>query len=249
MRTHISSTLQPVSSVELFNLHATALFVTNDAGRLRYVREPADEMSELPIAPRFFMGRTLEGNIWRFRDDLPAALVAELEQLCHAEPIAQTLHTPPANDALIRAALHAHAPITHEYRGPAYWVPETDRSANVAVVLNEVDQPVLAAHFAWKQISKPGFELGPTAAVVVDGVAVSLCFCSRIIGAVAEAGINTIDTERGKGYASAVAGVWAAAVRHSGRLPLYSTSWENLASQAVARHLGMVCYGEDWSID
>jgi hypothetical protein len=33
-----------------------------------------------------------------------------------------------------------------------------------------------------------------------------------------------------------------------GCIPLYSTSWDNLASQAIARKLQMVLYGEDWSI-
>jgi hypothetical protein len=30
--------------------------------------------------------------------------------------------------------------------------------------------------------------------------------------------------------------------------PLYSTSWDNLGSQGVARRLGLRLYGEDWSI-
>ncbi|MGH2617528.1 MAG: GNAT family N-acetyltransferase, partial [Thermomicrobiales bacterium] len=42
---------------------------------------------------------------------------------------------------------------------------------------------------------------------------------------------------------------WAQAVRQEGRIPLYSTSWENLASQAVARKLGLVLYGVDLDID
>jgi hypothetical protein len=41
---------------------------------------------------------------------------------------------------------------------------------------------------------------------------------------------------------------WAAAMRQRGVIPLYSTSWANVASQGVARKLGMVCYGDDWSI-
>ena len=37
-------------------------------------------------------------------------------------------------------------------------------------------------------------------------------------------------------------------VRAMGRLPLYSTSWGNTASQAVARRLGAVQYAVDLSI-
>ena len=41
---------------------------------------------------------------------------------------------------------------------------------------------------------------------------------------------------------------WAAAVRQQGILPLYSTSWDNLASQGIARSLGMIAYADTWSL-
>jgi len=37
-------------------------------------------------------------------------------------------------------------------------------------------------------------------------------------------------------------------MRASGRSPLYSTSWTNTASLAVADKLGLVAYASDWSI-
>ena len=38
---------------------------------------------------------------------------------------------------------------------------------------------------------------------------------------------------------------WAQAVRTQGGIPLYSTSWDNRASRAVAHNLGLSLYGED----
>ncbi len=52
---------------------------------------------------------------------------------------------------------------------------------------------------------------------------------------------------RGRGYASLATAAWASAVRASGREPLYSTDWQNAASQAVARHLGLTSCGEHLS--
>jgi RimJ/RimL family protein N-acetyltransferase len=86
------------------------------------------------------------------------------------------------------------------------------------------------------------------AAVVEEQAAVTICFCSRLTDRAAEAGIETAAPFRRRGYAAAAAAGWAAEVRRRGRVALYSTSWDNLASQGVARKLGMRLYGEDWSI-
>ena len=62
------------------------------------------------------------------------------------------------------------------------------------------------------------------------------------------AGVETVEAYRGRGYARAVTAVWAAALRSEGRLPLYSTSWDNVASQRVAGALGAVQYAVDFSL-
>jgi hypothetical protein len=36
---------------------------------------------------------------------------------------------------------------------------------------------------------------------------------------------------------------WAETVRTLGCIPLYSTSWQNVASRALARALGLIQYG------
>lgn len=85
-------------------------------------------------------------------------------------------------------------------------------------------------------------------AAVVQGNAVSICYCARLTTLAAEAGVETVEAACEQGYASAAVAAWASVVRRRGLLPLYSTSWTNAASRGVARKLGMVCYGEDWSI-
>ncbi|MFP6625009.1 MAG: GNAT family N-acetyltransferase, partial [Myxococcota bacterium] len=60
-------------------------------------------------------------------------------------------------------------------------------------------------------------------------------------------GIETLSAYRGRGLAPRVAAAWGRALREQGGEPLYSTSWDNKASRAVARKLGLVPYGEDIS--
>lgn len=234
------------SDLQLMHIQVVTLFDCDADGRLQYVREPGS-----PYAPpRFFMGRTLQGNIWRFRHDLAPDLIRDLEQLCRSEPVAEDLTRPPHTAAAIRAALHAHAPITAEECGPAYLIPEQAATSAEVVLITKANAHLLQAGFAWKlrQMSTD-IDIGPIAAVVAQGSAVSICYCARLSPVAAEAGVETLDAMVGRGYASAAVAGWAAAIRQRGLLPLYSTSWENLASQGVARKLGMARYGEDWLID
>lgn len=232
------------SSLELMDLQINTLFQSDPDGRLRSVNEPGN-----PSPPRFFMGRTVEGNRWRFRYDLPVALVAKLEQLCRAEPISSDLTQPPQNDRAIKAELATQTPIASAYRGPAWWLPTTSPLPTAAILITDANVHLLQPHFPWMVPPTAYHKLGPVAAVVADGCAVAVCFCSRIPGQATEAGVETVEAYRGRGYASAAVALWANAVRDMGCLPLYSTDWENLASQAIARKLGAELYGEDWSLD
>lgn len=228
---------------EWMEIHINTLFQCDAASRLRCVNEPGN-----PPAPRFYMGRTSEGNCWRFRYDLPAEMVAQLELLCQSEPVTADFQALPQNYAAIKTLLASQSPVESEYRGPAYWVPETVTASPAALLLGEATIAVAQPHFPWLTSADPYYAMGPVAAVMVDGRAVSLCFCSRTPGLATEAGLETAAGYRGKGYAGAAVATWAAAVRQRGCRPLYSTSWDNLASQRVAAKLGLICYGEDWSL-
>ncbi|MDQ5850932.1 MAG: hypothetical protein M3380_02455 [Chloroflexota bacterium] len=88
----------------------------------------------------------------------------------------------------------------------------------------------------------------PWAVVLEDGGAVAFCFSSRLTARAASAGLETLEAYRRRGHGTAVVAGWAAAVQRLGRVPLYGTSWDNVASQGVARKLGLVCFGAGFSI-
>lgn len=238
-----TETARRSSDLDHMALQVSVLYRLDGAGRLRCVNEPHE-----PPAPRFFMGRTRHGNLWCFHADLPDDLCRELDYLCAAEPVTTDFSRPPANAGVIKAALSSAAPVSEEYRGPAFWIPPGHSTPAHVVMINETNQHLLAACFSELLQLPAAGSGGPVAAALVAGAAVAVCHTARITDGAAEAGVETLPAYRGQGHAGAVVAGWAVAVRQSGRLPLYSTWWENHASQAVARKLNMVFYGEDWSI-
>lgn len=119
--------------------------------------------------------------------------------------------------------------------GPPRGTPYATGSAKWDVVPNKSDGEIVQGR-------------SPAMAIVEDGYPVSVCFCARRSHEAAEAGLETAEAYRGRGYGPRVAAAWALAVRASGRIPLYSTSWNNAASLAVARKLGLIVYASGWSL-
>jgi len=217
------------------------LFRHDANGRLLAVNEPGDHP-----APRLFVGRTLEGNVWRFRHDLSESLVSELGDVLAGEPVATDLHDPYTTYHQLRATLTAHAPVSAVWQGPAWYVPEDVMIPHDIDVTRVSEPSVLREHFP--SLIARLEEQQPYVAIVEAGQAVAVCCSARTSAAAAEAGVETAITHRGRGYASAIVATWASVVRNTGRLPLYSTSWENEASRGVAHKLGFVLYGSDLHI-
>jgi RimJ/RimL family protein N-acetyltransferase len=229
------------SDFELLEIQTNALFVHDTRKRLLSINEPDPENP----APRFFLGRSLAGNIWRTRYDLPDDLVSELERLAASEPVVEDLREPLYYHLTYMELLASHAPIHDTSAGPAYYLPKIDVSSR-AVLVTEANKGLVQTHFSWLYSHLEGYS--PAAVMVDDGVAVTACSSVRLTPQAAEAGLYTVESYRGRGYSVDAVRLWAEAVRETARIPLYSTSWENIASQAVARKLGAVQYGADFSI-
>lgn len=233
-----------LTDLELMDIHARALF-THDAGlRLLFVNEP--DKARVP-APRLFLGRTKAGNLWRFRSDLPIELCEELTSLCADEPsVNLEFEEPPRHLETFIRLLETCAPVREISSGPAYCFTEYRAPSKPLLVVTEDNPYALRGGFEKLIEELPAWQ--PFVACVENNQAVSVCRSVRITPEAHEAGVETLPDFRGKGYAKEVTAEWARLVRAMGALPLYSTSWGNTASQAVARKLELKCYGTDFHI-
>jgi RimJ/RimL family protein N-acetyltransferase len=237
----------PPSDRALIHLQAEALFTHDTNGRIVRINEP-----DGGPAPRFFLGRTREGNIWRVRHDVPDDLARELESLAASEPVSSDLESLPSHLDAIVSALDRHQPASLEHAGPAFRLPDDLPAPAPGVTpLTFANRDLLREMPDWGsgiQNEEQWKEWGPCIVMVEDGIAVSICACARLTAHAAEAGLETHERYRGRGHAPHVVAAWAQAIRDTGRIPLYSTSWDNHASRAVARKLGLIMYGSDLSL-
>ena len=171
---------------------------------------------------------------------MPQHLAKDLNALARDEPPVADFR-----DAPIHAERYLSLIDGRVDAGPAFEFPDEIVATNGTVFVENTDQ--LDYHFAgWTKDEIP-FRT-PIVALIDDGHAVSVCFCARRTDVTAEAGVETAVEYRGRGFATQVTAAWALAIRASGRVPLYSTSWDNHASLAVARKLGLFMYASTWSI-
>ena len=227
-----------IGNRDLMRMHVEVLFTHDAEGRMRTVNEPGGGN-----APRFFLGRTAEGNVWRFRHDVSAGLIRELEIACRVEAVAENASAEQVRSRPYEVLLAQDAPVQSVWAGPAYRFPRPSKfpTALGTVLVTEPNADILAPHLEeWMADVGAG---RPVVAVVERGKAVSICSSVRVTGAAHEAGVETHPDFRGRGHAAKAVARWARVVREMGRIPLYSTSWRNSAAQAVARKLGLVVYG------
>jgi hypothetical protein len=233
-----------MDDLELMSIRADADFTHDARGRMLLTNEPCAAARQ--PAPRLSLGWTTTGYVLRLGTAVPDDLADEVEQIVARQPPVDDLRTSPAGLAEMRAVLERHAPIAAAGGGPAYRFPSLVARPGDVVRLTETNRALVREPYRWLYDEFPDWQ--PVFAVVRDGAAVSVCFSARWSATAAEAGVETLASHRSHGHAAAVTAAWAAAVRETGRIPIYSTGWNNLASQGVARRLGLIMFGSDASL-
>ena len=223
------------SAVSTPQLHLLTMFLLDGDARIIGTREP--EPSPGPLFS-LILGKT--SCAWAVRVDVPQDIADELDGLAREEPPASDFW-----DAPVHAERYMSLRGGRVDSGPAFTFPEEIAQPCGTVFIEDMQS--LDHHFSGWTASEIPYRT-PIVALVEEGYAVSVCFCARRSNAAAEAGLETAAEFRGRGLGPHVTAAWALAIRASGRVPLYSTSWSNDASLAVARKLGLVAYASAWNI-
>ena len=231
------------SNMELMKIQVEVLFTQDKNGCLQCINEP---IGAAKPAPRFFFGYTNEGSICRFRHDLPYNIVTQLREVAAAEPMPINSQKISSVHRQFNEILQSHAPIERVWVGPTYRFPEHIAPPTNVVRLSRTNAGLLKGDFA--KIVSALNSSQPYLAVIEDSQAVSICRSVRSSSRAHEAGVDTLVGYRRRGYATSVVAAWALAVRALNSIPLYSTSWNNIASQSVARRLDLVQYGVDYHV-
>jgi GNAT acetyltransferase len=227
--------------LDLARKRVETIYRHDDHGRLTSINQ-----WDGGAAPRFFLMRAVGGLICRFRADLPGDLVSRLEALCGTEPAGDLSGKLPARYAEYLELLSSHAPVDRVWAGPAYMSTRDLPPSSPPMAVGDHDAHLLRGGFEDWMPDVP--HRRPFMAVIENDHAVSLCASVRISDAVHCAGVETRADHRRRGHAvNAVAG-WARAARSLGATPFYSTSWDNVASQGVARRLQLSLVGVDFHL-
>jgi hypothetical protein len=209
--------------------------VLDEHGRLRSTREP-----EPAPAPVFTLIRSASSCAWAVRADVLGELAAELGRLADEEPPIQDPQDAPWHLDKYLSRIEGLI-----MSGPAFTFPDGIAAPTDVTPIDNLQ--MLERNFrGWTAGEIPG--RSPILAVIDGGYPVSVCFCARSCETATEAGLETAAAFRGRGFGPRVTAAWIAAIQASGRIPLYSTSWANGASLAVARKLGLVPCASDWSL-
>ncbi|MCA9837218.1 MAG: GNAT family N-acetyltransferase [Trueperaceae bacterium] len=220
-------------------LHVRVLFKHDENDRLIAVNQWNGG-----IVPRFFLGRTQQGAIWRFHARLPQTLMDELSSLCQEETADP--FTEPKHKASYLALLNAHAPDGQVWQGPAYACFQKPALSGQTAAITGENKHLLEGGLEDWLADIPYWQ--PFMASLEDNKAVAVCASVRTFGGAYEAGVETLAAYRQKGHAAHAVSAWANSLLAQNSLPLYSTSWENKASQAIARKHGFEFYGSDFHI-
>ncbi len=227
----------------LLQLELETLWMTDDRGRIERCRADG-----VPFEPLLVVAAGRSGRCWAASVHVPTECDAAIaEALVNAQPALAVGWAPECAAELLRIidAVPTLGPLARPLGGPS-WLMEApvDRAPTTVELHRSVDFDAES----WRE-RIPGRDrelTEPWVMAVVDDQVAAICETARSAPKSVEAGVWTYEPYRGRGLAVAVTAEWSSLV--SARTVFYSTSWDNVASQGVARRLGLEPLGHWWQI-
>jgi hypothetical protein len=244
-----------LNSEELLALHAETSYAFTDTGRIARVADP-----DRGPGPRFGVWGSADSNVAFVRHDVGTAMASALLDLAATEsPLTRSDSMPAHADRYVEL-LEAEAPVVDSGSGVCYWFPD-DFTHEHDVLLATSDMPraererlgagpdqVLPEPFVALGFSTVGKLWEPWCFALHDGEIASMVETVRLGPRGAEAGVNTVPTLRGRGFAAAATAGWARSPSLAGRTLFYSTATTNRSSQRVTERLGLRFLGASFSV-
>ena len=231
---------------DLATIEAATLFVLTASGRILCENDPPRSRG-----PRMYLGGCESGNVVRVRHDVGDETARAIEALVADEPPLRHASSTPVHLDDYLELLARKTPIEEQTAGLTFVVPDPLEYPHDATLVQS-DTPtgdrmlaVLAEQGMPQALVALGFtELwAPWCVALHDGVIASVAETVRSSASGIEAGITTIPAQRRRGFAAAATAGWAAHPALHGRTRFYSTQRTNVASQGVARRLGLPFVG------
>jgi RimJ/RimL family protein N-acetyltransferase len=227
-----------VDDLDLLRLELEALWVTDDLGRLRHERTALGWP-----APLLAVAACPAGLHWATSSEVPIEVQRAIGQRLAGERPARAVGWAPASADELIQLLAGVADVAAPHGGPSYVVPSLPVPSGIELR----SSPDHDAASLRGLLPDEDRELtAPWVVAMVDGAVAAVCETARSAPRSVEAGVWTYEPHRRQGLASAVVAAWSALV--ADRHAFYSTSWDNLASQGVARRLGLRPLGDWWQV-
>ena len=232
-----------LDDLEMMRVHVETLFVHDNARRLLWENRPLNP--EAHLAPLVFAGRTQWGGVCRCRHDLPEDICTQVWDAVNGFTT-RGLSEDRGLVSELKTIVGAYTHVGDTWTGPAYRFTDSLVVSRECVVIDRSNWKLLAVGFG---DYIPELEVvQPCVVAVVDGRAVSICHSARRSAHADEAGVETLPEYRQRSLGASVVATWASLVREAGRMPLYTTSWSNTASQGLAAKLRLTLFGSDLHI-
>jgi hypothetical protein len=239
---------------DLLAIQVATAFVTADTGRILYVNDP-----DRAPGPRFYLAGCGSGNIIRIRHDVSESSARALMNLANDEPaLSDPESTPVHLDDYIRI-LASEAPVVRSDSGLSWCVPhQLDYAHGAPLVCSGTPEgDRLFADLAERGMPEALVALGfvdagefwpPWCVALHDNEIASVAFAARLGAVGAAAGVASVPSYRGQGFAAAATAGWAAHPALREQALFYSTQRTNLSSQRVVARLGLCFLGASFAL-